>query len=111
MASATREQRVALHGVALEQDLARSRLEQPGDHLHGGGFARAVGPEVTRDFAGTRGEADVVHGGDAGETLGNLAKFEHKPRRPATGQTPVTGSRFPRNLRAATKPASKPSSA
>ena len=44
-------------------------LDQPGDHLHGGGFAGAVRPQVAGDFAGARGEADVVHGGDAGNRL------------------------------------------
>ena len=60
---------VALDGLAVEEDLAGGHLDQAGDHLHGGGFARAVRAQVAGHLAGARREADVVHGGDAGESL------------------------------------------
>ncbi len=68
---------VGLNALAVEQDLARGRLDEPGDHLHGGGLAGAVRTQVTGDLAGARREANVVDGGDAEEMLGNVAKFEH----------------------------------
>ena len=68
---------VALDGFAVEQDLARGGLQQPGDHLHRGGFAGAVRPQVPGDLAGARRKADIVHGRDAAESLGNVAKFQH----------------------------------
>ena len=40
------------HSLAVHQDLARGRQAQGGDHLHGGGLARAVGADqyhLTRD--------------------------------------------------------------
>ena len=70
---------VALNGLAVEQDLAGGHLHQPGDHLHGGGFAGAVRPQVAGDLAGAGRKADVVDGGDPGESLANVAKFEHAP--------------------------------
>ena len=69
---------VALDGFAVEKDLARGRLDQAGDHFHGGGFAGAVRPQVAGDFARAGGEADVVHGGDAGKSLGDVAQFKHR---------------------------------
>ena len=68
---------VVLDGLALEEDLAERHFHEAGDHLHGGGFAGAVGAQVAGDLAGAGGEADAVDGGDAGETLGDVAKFEH----------------------------------
>ena len=67
---------VAANGLAAEKDFARADLDQPGDHFHGGGFAGAVGAQVAGDFARWGGEADVIYGEDAGETLGDVAQFE-----------------------------------
>ena len=64
--------RVALDGLAVEQDLAGGGLDQAGDHLHGGGFAGAVRSQVAGDLAGARREADVVDGGDAEEAFETL---------------------------------------
>ena len=66
---------VVLDGLAVEEDLAKGHLDEAGDHLHGGGLAGAVGAEIAGDLAGSRGEADVVDGGNAGEVLGDTAKF------------------------------------
>ncbi len=43
---------VAPDGFAVEQNLAAARLDEAGDHLHGGGFAGAVRPEVAGHLAG-----------------------------------------------------------
>ena len=64
-------------GSPSKQDLARGHLHEPGDHLHGGGLARAVRAQVAGHLAGARRKADVVDGGDAVEPFGNVAKFEH----------------------------------
>ena len=68
---------VALNALAVEQDLAGGRLHQAGDHLHGGGLAGAVRPQVAGDLAGAGGKAHVIDGGDAEEAFGNVAQFEH----------------------------------
>src|ERR1017187_6353838 len=67
---------VAPDGLAVKKDLARAGLDEPGDHFHGGGFSGAVGAQVTGDFARGGGEADVIYGEDARETLGDVAQFE-----------------------------------
>lgn len=69
---------IVLNGFALKQDMAQSHLDQAGDHLHGGGLARAVRPQVAGHFAGPGREADVIHGGNAGEVLGDAAKFKQE---------------------------------
>ena len=63
---------VFVDGLAVEEDLTGSHFDETGDHLHGGGFAGAVGTEITGDFAGVGGEADVIDGGDAGEVFGDV---------------------------------------
>ena len=47
---------IALNGNAVEQDFAGGHLHQPGDHLHGGGFAGAVRPQVAGDLPGAGAE-------------------------------------------------------
>ena len=68
---------VALDRFAVEQDLAGGGVHQAGDHLHGGGLAGAVGAQVAGDLAGTGGKADLIDGGDAEKTFGDVAQFEH----------------------------------
>jgi hypothetical protein len=36
-----------------------------------------VGSQISSHFAGARRKADIVHGGDAGESFGDITKFEH----------------------------------
>ena len=43
---------VAVDVLAVEEDVAGGRLEQAGEHLHGGAFARAVGTEIAENLAG-----------------------------------------------------------
>ena len=43
---------VALNGFAIEENLARAHLDEPGDHLHGGGLAGAVRSQIAGHFAG-----------------------------------------------------------
>ncbi len=68
---------IALDGLSFEEDLAGGHLHHPRDHFHRGGFAGAVGPEIAGNFSRPNGEADAVHGGDAGEALYDMAQFEH----------------------------------
>src|ERR1035438_4507034 len=51
---------VVLDWFALEEDVPLGDLDEAGDHLHGGGFSRAVWSEVAGDFTGTGREAHVV---------------------------------------------------
>src|SRR5579864_5744612 len=74
--------RIALNALAIEQDLARSHLDESRYHFHGGGLAGAVRPQVTGHLAGARLKADVVDGNGAGESFRNVAKLEH--RRPCS---------------------------
>jgi hypothetical protein len=64
---------VAADGPAIEENLAVRGLDQPGNHLHGGGFAGAVRPQVSGDLAGARLKAYVIHGRDATESFGDVA--------------------------------------
>ena len=60
---------VVLDGLAVEENFAGGHFDEAGDHLHGGGFAGAVGAEVAGDFAGAGGEGHVVDGGNTGEVF------------------------------------------
>ena len=51
-------QQAAMNGLAVESDFAAGQIHQPGDRLHGGGFA------------GPHGEGDAIDGGDAGPPFG-----------------------------------------
>ena len=73
---------VVANGLAAEEDLARADLDEPGDHLHGGGFAGAVGAQIAGDFARGCGKADVIYGEHARKTLGDVAQFERHGCRP-----------------------------
>src|SRR5580700_2297949 len=84
--------RVILDGYAIEQDLARAGLDEAGDYFHRGRFAGAIGSEVARDFTGMRRETDVIDGDRAGETFGNIAKFQHKASTPHSSRNAVSGS-------------------
>ena len=68
---------VALNALALEKDLARGHLHQPGDHFHGGGFAGTVRPQVPGDLPGAREKLTSSTASDAAESLRDMAKFEH----------------------------------
>ena len=68
---------VLLDGLAFEEDFSGAWVHESGDHLHGGGFAGAVGAEVAGDFAGPGGEAGAGNGGDSGEAFVDVAEFEH----------------------------------
>ena len=63
--------------AAGEEDFAAGGLDEADDHLNGGGFAGAVGPEVAEDVAGGEGEADVFDGGDGTVGFGDVSEFEH----------------------------------
>jgi PadR family transcriptional regulator len=70
---------IPVNGNAIEQDFARGDFEEAGDHVHGGGFAGAVGAEIAGDLAGAGGERNLIDGNDAAETFGDAAKLKHRP--------------------------------
>jgi len=68
-----RAQRAALAG---ERDLADARLEQPAQHLDGGGLARPVGAEEPVDLAGPHLQVHVVHRVERAEALAQPARAD-----------------------------------
>ncbi len=48
----------------------RSRRQEAGQHADGGCFARPVGTEEAKDFAGAHVKADPVHSGETAEAFG-----------------------------------------
>ncbi len=44
--------------------------EQPGEHLDGGGFPRAIGAEEAEELSGGDAQVDVVNGHEFPETAG-----------------------------------------
>src|SRR5258706_13078377 len=76
--------RVKLNRAAVEEDLTAGHFDETGDHLHGGGFAGAVGSQISGDCSRMRGVADVVDSSDAGKSFRDAAEFEHGSR-PSVG--------------------------
>src|SRR5579859_2417000 len=48
----------------------RAWSEQPGEHLDGGGFARAIGAEETEELAGRNAQVHAIDGNEFSETPG-----------------------------------------
>ena len=65
-----------LQRLAVDQDLALVRLEQPVEHVHQGGLAGAVLAEQGVDLARLDRQVDVVVGDQVTEALGDAAQFE-----------------------------------
>src|SRR4051794_29227952 len=59
------------------QDLAGGRLHQPGDHFHGGAFARAVWAEITKNLSRLETETYISDCRYAGEALCECSGLEH----------------------------------
>src|SRR5581483_7358703 len=55
------------------------RPEQPAEHLERGALARAVGTEQPEYLAAADAEADVVHGGERAESLGQPVRLDDRP--------------------------------
>ena len=53
---------------------SRSWSQQPGKHLDGRGFARAVWPEETEKLARSNLKVDAVHGSEVPEFAGQLLR-------------------------------------
>ena len=70
---------VLLHrGIeAVELDAAAGRAQQRGEHLDGGGLARAVRAEEGEDLALRDVEGDVVDGGEIAEAFDQMADRNH----------------------------------
>ena len=53
---------VIIHVMAADGNLAFGGRNKARNHAHGGGFARAVGPEEPKDFASFHRKRNMVHG-------------------------------------------------
>ena len=68
--------RVAGQLLAPVEDLARRRLQQPGEAVEERGLARPVGPDEADDLPLAHVEVDVVHRHQPAEALGDLPGLE-----------------------------------
>ena len=68
--------RLLAHGDAVEQHIARGRLLDGGDDAHGGGFARAIGPDKPEDVTGIEREGNIVHGHRPAEFLPQIVYLD-----------------------------------
>ena len=69
---------VLCHVKACHPHRAGSRCSKTGNHAHGGGLARAVGPEKTDDFAFLYIERNVVKYGFRSIPLGDVLNVNHE---------------------------------
>src|SRR5262249_40018355 len=60
--------------LAADEDLAGSRLVQPGEDVHQGGFACAVFPDQRDHLSRAKLHRDVVHRHHALKSLGDVAE-------------------------------------
>ena len=58
--------------MVVNDDAARIRFQEPGQHFDGCGFAGPVGSQETVDFSGTDLEADRVYGRVGAEAFGQV---------------------------------------
>src|SRR5207247_1539386 len=65
------------HVVAIHQDPARRRLQQPRDDPNGGRLARTVRSEKAVNLPRRHVEADVVHRGEAAVLLDEILNRDH----------------------------------
>ena len=63
--------------MAADADRAVVGGEIARHHLHGGGFARAIGTQKAQHLARPHGQAQARHGSDRPETLGEVLNFDH----------------------------------
>ncbi len=68
---------VGLDIMAADRDAARRRREIARDHLHGGGFAGAVGAEEAQHLAFGDGKVDAGDGGNGAEIPGQFFNDDH----------------------------------
>ena len=73
-----------VHRLAVDEDLALVRLEQPVEDVHQGRLAGAVLAEQGVDLARLDGQVDVVVGDQVTEALGDAAQFESQRNLPRT---------------------------
>src|SRR5690349_13664405 len=73
--------RVDGDGIVVEQDLALVRLDEPVEHVHQRGLARAVLPQQSADLARLDDQVDLIVGDQAPEALRDTAqlKFHRQP--------------------------------
>ena len=66
---------LGVHRVAQQFGAAFGGRHQPGEDLHGGGFAATVRAQKAKNFAPANGKADVVHCGEIAEFQGQVVGF------------------------------------
>ena len=68
----------------LKANFTRGDGNRPGDHIHGGALARAVGADQADDLALAHGEVEAVDGPDAAEVAREAFQLKHAgpPRKP-----------------------------
>src|SRR5271156_1028944 len=52
---------LAVGNVTVDADFTAGGNQNPGEHLDGGGFSRAVGPDVADHFAALDRKSDALH--------------------------------------------------
>ena len=73
-------------GLALPQDVACARLQQPIEYLDKRRFPRAVLPEQCVDFSGMNVEIDTIVGGETAKTLDDAAQRHKRQRHKRRGR-------------------------
>ena len=74
-----RPERVTADVVAADARRAAVGRQKAGHHLHGGGFARPIGPQETQNLALPDNKGQAGHCRDRVKTLGEVFNFEHSP--------------------------------
>ena len=64
-------------GLAIDQRIARIRLQHTGDHPHGRGLARAIGPQKAEHRAFLEREGYALHGALGAKAFFQTANVEH----------------------------------
>jgi hypothetical protein len=62
--------------LAEQPGIALAGGQQPGQHLHGGRFAAAVGAQKAEDLAATDAEIHMVHGHKVAKAHGEIARLD-----------------------------------
>ena len=84
-----------LNIMAVNGNGAARGRKIPGDHVHCGGFAGAVGPQQAVNTAVLHSEADIIDRGVFSVTLGQMLDFDQWMHSPFLGGYPPQGRRTP----------------
>ena len=84
-----------LNIMAVNGNGAARGRKIPGDHVHCGGFAGAVGPQQAVNTAVLHSEADIIDRGVFSVTLGQMLDFDQWMHSPFLGGPPAAGQAYP----------------